>query len=99
MSKEETEGVSYSRVLVVDRAVSAQADRDALMAILEKRAADMSVFDKNPVYFFDGQISSNVYDSYETRMAVSTLQNYAADAAAGVAFMRRHDTYSTDPIG
>lgn len=93
------EGINYSRVLMVERAVSAEADRETLMGLLSKRAPDMSVFDKNPVYFFSGQISSNVYDSYDTRMMASTLQNYAKEAAAGVSFLRGHRSYSTDPIG
>lgn len=42
-------------------------------------------------YFFRAEISSGRLDSYYTRMAVSTLKNFAKDATAGVAFLDSHD--------
>lgn len=93
------ENMNYSRVLHVERAVDDNAARDTLIALMKDRAPDPSIFENSPFYFFNGQISSSVWDSYDTRMGQTTLQNYAREAAIGVAFLRGHRSYSTDPIG
>lgn len=42
------------------------------------------------LFLFDAQVSNQNLDSYYTRMAESSLRNYAEDAAAGVAFLDTH---------
>lgn len=94
------ENMNYSRVLHIEgRVVGDNPARDTLLALMKDRAPDPSIFDQFTPYFFNGQISSNAWDSYDTRMAQSTLQNFAREAAAGVAFLRGHRSYSEDPIG
>lgn len=44
------------------------------------------------VFVFDCLPSNNQLDSYSTRMAKSSLRNYAKDAKAGVALMNSHAT-------
>ena len=56
----------------------------------EKVALDPDIFAQNPPYTFRAQISNNQMDAYYTRMAPSTLKNYAADAQDGVAFQNSH---------
>ncbi|MDF2434912.1 MAG: hypothetical protein JWP44_4543, partial [Mucilaginibacter sp.] len=90
--------LTYSRVMRIDtRASNAAADED-LLSIAKQRAADPSVFDEFPPFIFPAEISSNRWDARDTRMMPSSLKNYAADAAAGVAFLRNHNTYD-DPAG
>ena len=48
--------------------------------------------------FFSGEISSNRWDAYDTRMGLSTLRNYAEQAAQGVAFLQGHGNHES-PIG
>ena len=57
-----------------------------------KRALDPAVFDEFPPYGWGAQISSNRLDAYSTRMAASSLNNYADDAEAGVSFQDSHKT-------
>lgn len=63
-----------------------------------ERALDPSIFERYKPFFWQGEISSNRWDSYETRMAPSTLRNYADDAETGVAFLRNHNN-AEDPLG
>ena len=94
----EERGVSTARVMVVQqRAVVAANDED-LLTLARSRAQDPLIFDEYAPLFFGGEISSTRWDAYDTSMAPSTLQNFAAEAAAGVAVLRNHSTY-TDPIG
>lgn len=44
-------------------------------------------------FVFEAQISSSALDAYYTRMAASTLSNFARDAAAGVSLLDSHDGY------
>jgi hypothetical protein len=75
-----------------------QAD-SALLDATKKRAPDPSIFDTYPPFLWTSEISSDRLDAYYTVMdADSTLPNYAADAAAGVAILIGHDTRSL-PIG
>lgn len=66
----------------------------ATLAILarQKGALDPSVFEERPPYFFTAEISSNRIDAYYTRMAESTLRNFAEDATNGVSFQNSHAT-------
>lgn len=68
------------------------ATQDELRArALERRAVDAAALEGEAPYFFSATISNNKLDSYYTRMAQSTLRNYAEDAAAGVSFLYSHD--------
>lgn len=68
---------------------------EALLEIVKARhAPDPSIFDKKPPFFFPAEISSDRLDTYYTRMAVSTLRNFAADANNGVSFQNSHSTTS-----
>jgi hypothetical protein len=97
-SELEERGVSSAKVMVVhQRAVVAGSDEE-LLALARQRAADPSVFEEFPPLFQGGEISSTRWDAYDTSMDASTLKNFAADAATGVAVLRNHSTY-TDPIG
>lgn len=66
----------------------------ATLAILarQKAALDPSVFEERPPFFFTAEISSNRIDAYYTRMADSTLRNFAEDATSGVSFQNSHAT-------
>lgn len=88
--------ITYSRVMTVRATPTPSAE--SLMALARDRAVDPSIFDTYPPAFFSAEISSSRWDAYQTRMGRTTLQNYAAEAASGVAFLRNHDTYS-DPMG
>jgi hypothetical protein len=69
---------------------------ERLMALARERALDPSVFDEHKPVFFAAEISNNSLDAYYTRMAVSTLKNFAAESAAGVSVQNSH---RTDDIG
>lgn len=69
-----------------------------LLALAKKRALDPSVFDEYPPFFFGGIISTDRWDSYNTRMGMTSLENYAKEAAAGVPYLRSHNTRG-DPVG
>lgn len=90
--------------LVTDvRAVLAQTIRefsatpeDTLLAKARTVANDPTIFDDHKPFFWAALASNDRIDSHFTMMAVSSLQNYAADAvvgadgAGGVAFVRAH---------
>lgn len=59
-------------------------------------ALDPSIFDEHAPVFWAAQISSNRLDSYFTRMDVSSLKNYAAEAEAGVAFQDSHLVFGAE---
>lgn len=52
-----------------------------------RKAASLSLED---MYFFHAEISNQALDAYMTKMAESSLRNYAEDATAGVAFQNSH---------
>lgn len=62
------------------------------------RVLDAAILDEHPPYFFRGEISSTRVDSYYTHMLLSSLRNYANEAAAGVGFLPSHDHVHL-PIG
>lgn len=69
------------------------------VAIARARAPDPSVFDEYPPFLWQSEISSDRLDAYYTVMdAETTLVNYAADAAAGVAILIGHNTREL-PVG
>lgn len=72
--------------------VQSRATRDDLMRLVREKAQDPAVFDEVEPVFFTARISNNQVDAYFTRMAPSSLRNYAADAKAGVSFQDSHRT-------
>lgn len=62
------------------------------------RVLDSEILEEHPPYFFRGEISSTRLDSYYTHMLLSSLQNYAREAAEGVGFLPSHD-HGHLPIG
>ncbi len=73
--------------------VQIRATNDELLALAKaQRALDPAIFEEFEPYFWAAEISSNRIDAYYTRMMPSSLRNYAADAAAGVAFQDSHRT-------
>lgn len=81
-----------SRVRILDPA--------ELDARLKSRVAlDPSVFEESPPFFLTAVVSTDEVDTYFTRMAESTLRNFAADAEAGVSLMIGHDVMGRMPVG
>ncbi len=84
MSEEITERVfTYPAAVVISP--------DLRTAAVERRVFDEAKLAEYNPFFFSAEISNNRLDSHSTRMAVSTLKNYAAEAQAGVAFLYSHD--------
>jgi len=77
--------------LGTDRATPAQLQKK-----LSDVVRDPAILDQYPPVFWTAEISSNTTDAYATRMAPSTLKNFAADATAGVAFQNAHRTDDQD---
>jgi hypothetical protein len=66
--------------------------REELRALaVERRAFDEAGLQKYEPFFFTAEISNNRLDSHYTRMAQSTLKNYAQEAEGGVSFLYSHD--------
>lgn len=81
------------------RAVGDEQRIATLNDILRReRVLDAAILEEHPPYFFRGEISSTRLDSYFTHMLLSSLQNYAREAAAGVGFLPSHD-HQHLPIG
>jgi hypothetical protein len=69
-----------------------RASTATLLGLAKERAGDPAIFDTFPPYMWKATISTDRFDSYSTRMKASSLRNYAAEAAAGVAFQDSHKT-------
>lgn len=67
---------------------------DDLIAAISERVPDPSVFEQHPPVFMRATASNRNLDSYFTRMAVTSLQNFAQDAEAGVSFLNSHNMRS-----
>lgn len=86
-----------ARILDLHSRLAADADweiaADTLMKLARKAAPDPSIFESEgrAPYFSAAEISSGRLDSYFTRMAKSSLKNYAKDADRGVAVLPGHD--------
>ncbi len=66
-------------------------DVERLTALVrERHAFDPAILDERQPFFWPAEISSNRLDAYYTKMASSSLRNYSAEAAAGVAFQNSH---------
>lgn len=77
------------------RALASQAE---LTAAMTAAALDPTILADRTPYFWQATISTSRIDSYFTRMAESSLRNYAEDAKAGVAFQNSHNTREL-PLG
>lgn len=69
--------------------------RDASLPVATTRIPNVPV---EEIYTFGANISNQNLDTYFTRMAESSLRNYAADAQEGVAFLNGHK-HSDLPMG
>lgn len=68
-----------------------QMDMTAMMDMLKnKHMMDPSMMDEATPFFWSAQISSTAIDSYYTHMLPSTLENFTAEAKAGVSFLNSH---------
>jgi hypothetical protein len=84
--------VTVNEVLSFPAAVIRTATQDELRALaIEREVIDDAYVQKYKPYFWPAEASSTRLDSHGTRMAVSTLKNYAAEAEAGVSFLYSHD--------
>ena len=77
-----------TQALIHTRATTAE-----LVTLASKRALDSSIFEESPPFFWMAEISNSRLDAYYTRMATSTLKNFAAEAESGVAFQNSHNVY------
>lgn len=73
------------------RKISTRAN-DQLLELAKGRAFSPEILDEAPPFFWGAEISSSRLDAYYTRMAKSTLKNFAEGAAAGVSFQNSHST-------
>lgn len=86
--------VGYTSARVIIRAAPSE-----LLTLAKSRAPDPTIFDQHAPFLWLSEISSDRMDAYFTVMdPLTTLVNYAADAAAGVAVLVGHDSRSL-PIG
>jgi hypothetical protein len=98
MGRNRSDGMDQTNVIFATPAAIIQRATTAELLALAKaqRAFDPTVFDEHAPFFFGAEISSNRLDAYFTRMAPTSLRNYAADAQAGVSFQ---DSHCTDRLG
>ncbi len=74
------------------RAHYTDAEVNDLHARARQRAPDPSIFDDRKPFLWHAEISNTRLDSHFTRMAKSTLTNFAAGLEDGVSFMNSHRT-------
>ena len=84
------ENAVFSHIARV-RTVGAARIQELLTFIREKDLMDEAVMEEFPPYIWRAEISNNLLDSHYTRMSKRTLENYAADAEGGVAFLSGHN--------
>lgn len=73
-------------------AIHLHQDQSALLSVaVAQRAIEEDVLKEFNPFFFSAEISNSRLDSHFTKMAVSSLKNYAADAQAGVSFLHSHN--------
>lgn len=93
----EDEGKFYIPAQV--RAVGDAERLASLSQILRnERVLDASVLDQHSPFFWRAFISNTRVDTHFTHMMVSSLRNYAREAAIGVAFLPGHN-WRHQPIG
>lgn len=85
------------RGLITNNLTRSQATRqnekteDQLFALYQSNHALVETVDRAELFFWTGEISNSSLDTWFTRMAQSTLQNYAADAVSpSVSFQDSH---------
>lgn len=67
---------------------------DEMLAAISERVPDPSIFEQHPPVFMRATASNRSLDAYFTKMADSTLQNFAIDAESGVSFLNSHNMRS-----
>lgn len=72
------------------------ASLEHLHQLVRERSPELN--DEEELFFWEAEISNDLIDSHFTHMSEETLRNYAADAEAGVAFLKGHDWRSL-PLG
>ncbi len=65
-------------------------DEELFKIVTDKFARETSALNPADLFFFPAEISNQNLDSYYTKMAESSLRNYAEDATNGVAFQNSH---------
>lgn len=86
-------------VFATSARVQTRATTAELLTLARERGAlDPAVFDERPPFFWLSEISNDRMDAYYGYMDISTLRNFAADAAAGVAILPAHNA-RTLPFG
>lgn len=82
------------------RVLRPQSARQAELLTLakEQHAFDPAILGERTPFFWGAEISSDVIDSYFTRMLLNTLGNFRDDARLGVAFLPGHRHYDL-PFG
>ena len=83
-----------AKVLKVGR----RAREDLMQLAKDSGAYDEDIFEERQPFFWSAEISNDQVDAYSTWMMDSTLNNFAADCRAGVAFLTGH-RHSDLPIG
>jgi hypothetical protein len=71
---------------------------DLLALAKESHAFDPTIFEERAPFFWTAEISNSQVDAYFTHMLDSTLNNFATEAQAGVAFLNSH-RHNELPIG
>lgn len=67
-------------------------DDELFKIVTDKFARETSNLSPADIFFFPAEISNQNLDSYYTKMAESSLKNYAEDATNGVSFQNSHKT-------
>lgn len=70
---------------------------EAQLGLIKAKYLDPAALEEHPPYVVHAEVSNNQRDSYWTRMHMSSLKNYEADAKDGVAFMNSHRTGGFTP--
>ena len=84
--------VDYDKLILAHPAAVILRSQDELRAqAIAARALDETSIEGEDPYFFSAEVSNNRLDSHYTRMAESSLRNYADDANSGVSFLYSHD--------
>ena len=74
------------------RAIPLGPPSDAQLELIRAHVLDPAILDEHEPYNWMAQASNTREDAYATVMDRTTLDNFAADALAGVAFMNSHHT-------
>lgn len=74
------------------RAVPLGPPSEAQLELIRAHVVDPAILDEREPFVWQAMASNDREDAYSTRMHRSTLDNFATDAADGVAFMNSHRT-------